>query len=38
MSNYDKSGCLHELFVQQANKTPDKIALVTADDKKVNKC
>ncbi|XP_065204923.1 uncharacterized protein LOC135834874 [Planococcus citri] len=35
ISDYDKFGCLHELFIQQAKKTPDKIALVTADHKKI---
>lgn len=35
MSTYDKGGCLHDLFTAQAAKTPDRIAVVTADGQKV---
>lgn len=35
MSNYDAGGCLHDLFTRQAAKTPNKIAVVTADGKQV---
>lgn len=37
MSNYDRGGCLHDLFTRQAVETPNNIAVVTADGKKVKK-
>lgn len=35
MTSYDQGGCLHDLFTKQATETPNKIAVVTADGKKV---
>lgn len=35
MTNYDKHGCLHDLLVKQATKTPNKIAVVTVDHEEV---
>lgn len=35
MSNYDQYGCLHDLFTKKAAETPNSIAVVTSDNKKV---
>ncbi|KAJ9589457.1 hypothetical protein L9F63_017318 [Diploptera punctata] len=35
MEQYDKQGCLHEQFIKQAKNTPQTIAVVTHDGKKV---
>lgn len=35
MSNYEELGCLHEMFAAQARQTPYKIAVVSANGKKV---
>lgn len=35
MSIYDQGGCLHDLFAKKAAEVPNKIAVVTADNKKV---
>lgn len=37
MSSYDQGGCLHDLFTKKAAEVPNKIAVVTADNKKVKK-
>lgn len=34
MSNYDKLGCLHDLFITQAKKTPNDTAVVSYDGTK----
>lgn len=31
MTNYDQLGCLHDLFITQAKKTPNNVAVVTYD-------
>jgi non-ribosomal peptide synthetase component F len=36
MQQYDQQGCLHEQFVKQARDTPEAVAVVTFDGKKVN--
>ncbi len=33
MSRYDQLGCLHEMFMKQAQKTPDNTAVVTHGEK-----
>lgn len=35
MSYYDKLGCLQNMFVRQAQETPDNIAVVSADGRQV---
>jgi hypothetical protein len=36
MLQYDQQGCLHEQFMKQAKATPEAVAVVTYDGKKVN--
>lgn len=36
MEDYDKHGCLHEMFVKQAKATPNNIAIVTNDGQNVS--
>ena len=33
--DYEKHGCLHEMFIRQAKATPDNIAVVTADGRQM---
>lgn len=35
MSYYEKLGCLQNMFVNQAQETPDNIAVVSADGRQV---
>lgn len=36
MSDYENLGCLHDLFITQAKKTPKNIAVVNCDGSKVS--
>lgn len=36
MSDYDKQGCLNELFKNQANATPNVVAVVNIDGSMVS--
>jgi len=36
MSNYDKQGCLDEMFKIQANATPNAVAVINIDGSKVS--
>ncbi len=33
--DYQKHGCLHEMFMGQAKATPDNVAIVTADGRQM---
>lgn len=35
MSTYDQGGCLHDLFARQVAETPNNVAVVSADGRKV---
>lgn len=36
MSDYDKQGCLDDMFKNQANKTPNAIAVINIDGSMVS--
>lgn len=36
MSNYDKQGCLDEMFKVQANTTPNAVAVINVDGSMVS--
>lgn len=35
MTDYEEQGCMHEMFIRQAEKTPNNVAVITDKNEKV---